>query len=102
MVDLIDIINSIHLTDIYRTFHPNTKTRYIILYAKWNFLQNWTNIQIQSKSQQKQVKCTNSPNPTKPLWIKGRFQQKQQQREVYKLMETEQFPNLVKNGSREK
>ena len=38
--DLLEVLNQMDLTDIYRTLHPNRKKIYLFLCTSWNLLEN--------------------------------------------------------------
>ena len=68
MLELIDAISQMDLTDIYTAFLPNKKNIY-------SSLQNSTHTWTKSKFQQIQENLNNSLQPIKPLQIKARYQQ---------------------------
>ena len=49
IVELVDVMTQMDLTNIYRTFHPNTN---LLLSTSQNSLPNWSYTSSQSKSQQ--------------------------------------------------
>ena len=85
-MELFDVIDQLSLTDIYKTFQPNTK-RYLYLSTSWNCLQNWPHIPTQSNSHRwNKIEITTCIH-----WVKAGYQQQQKQQEAYKLTETEQL-----------
>lgn len=63
-----------------------------------NFLQNWSHIQTQSKSQHIQQNLNNFLHPVRPPQIKVKYQQWQKHQKAYKLLEPEHLSNECKMG----
>ena len=76
ILKLMNVINQMELTDIYRIFYPNTKQHTFFsehhrIFSKIDCMHTWT----QNKSQQIQKNWNTSLRPMRPSQIKARYQQ---------------------------
>ena len=97
MIKVADDMNQMYLTNIYRTFLPNTKE--YILTPHITFLYNWTYMWTQSKSQKIKENWSSALYFNRPIWIKDRFQ-KLKQMKAYRHMEIIQLPTQGRNTKR--
>lgn len=85
----VNIVNQIHLTDIYRKFHSTTKE--YVLSSSWYFLLNLSNISTQTQVSTNMKKFHNALYPIWPLLTKFGYHWQGKQRKIHRLVEDEQL-----------